>query len=338
MSENRKNRKEPAFLRNFTTDVLQRQIVLEKNYAETHKDVDGLRILTEELNYIIQKLNMIVHRNIPYISLTTSKELENVARVFIRATADFDEAGLLLVIEDKTDFLKITHLIDLFVCEGALELDQPINDHFNVEIIFNSAYTRMVIIDIFLDVAFFNSYSFLRDASVDEKKQFSKKKYEFYKNKKLDSYFDEENDPLDYFSFAFSCHSNVEEGDFSFDFNKYIEIWNEFISEYYPTEVHVEKSIDEQIKLRVDDHISPYYYQEFDNLDPGIYYILRLNRSDIPPKFIKRVSSIFGGAKLNVGMLKIIKNDELEQYNELLQELYIAAFKIIKCSNQEGNG
>ena len=58
-------------------------------------------------------------------------------------------------------------------------MDEPVNPKFNVEVILNSKYTRMIIIDIFLDIAFFNSYSFLKNASLKEKQEFSKKKYEF---------------------------------------------------------------------------------------------------------------------------------------------------------------
>ena len=174
MSNNRKNRKEPAYLRNFTKDILQRKIWLEENYAREHGNtIDGLRILTETLNKYIQDLNLEICRKIPYISLEPITEVDDTVRMFIRQQAQFDEPGFMLQIGDR--YIGLTHFIDLFVSEGVFELDHASNNVFDAEIIFNSEYTRMVIIDIFLDVAMFNSYSFLRDERTEEKQTFSKK-------------------------------------------------------------------------------------------------------------------------------------------------------------------
>lgn len=331
MSNNRKNRKEPAFLRNFTNDVLKRKIWLEENYASEHnKTIEELRTLTEELNKYIQDLNMIIPRNIPYMSINTTTDIDQAVRLFIRQKANFNEVNFLLQIENTNDYISITHLIDLFVSEGIFEIDGPINDYFNVEIIFNSVYTRMIIIDIFLDVAFYNSYSFLLNASTEEKKQFSKKKFEYFKNHKLTSCFEEINDKLDYYSFAFSCHDLLDAGDFSINLTKYVEIWEDFIKEYYPNFFHKEKSIEEQISKRVDEHLPIDYYKEFDSKDPGIYFIIRLNRGDLSPEIYERIAAIFGGEQVNFSNLKIVTKAELDNYIDLLKDLYISAFKIVK--------
>ena len=45
-------------------------------------------------------------------------------------------------------------------------------------------------VDIFLDIAMYNSISFLRNKDLDFKKSFSKLKYDYARIKKWDSYFD----------------------------------------------------------------------------------------------------------------------------------------------------
>lgn len=329
MSNNRKNRKEPSFLRNFTEHILQRKIWLEANYAKEHNNtIEDLRTLTETLNKYIQDLNLEVQRNIPYVSLDTITEVDEAVRMFIRQQAQYDDANFLLEIGNQ--YISLTHFIDLFVSEGVFEIDRSSSKVFNAEIIFNSEYTRMVIIDIFLDVALFNSYSFLREEEISEKQAFGKKKYKYFRKHNLTTCFDEVNENLEYYSFAFSCHSESKGDIFSVDLNKYIGIWEDFIREYYPKSVHTEMQIEQQLKMRVDDHLPIDYHNEFDLKEPGIYFVLRLNRADLPSNIKARILAIFGGDEISFANLKIVTKDELNNYTDLLKELYISAFKIVK--------
>ena len=153
-------------------------MIENKSVAEYYRYDQGLKEITEIINQFIQTLNYEIPRNIPYISLSASKDFHDAARIVIRDNPDIYDDGVFIQIEDQS-FLDITHLIDLFIVDGGFYLDEPVNPKFNVEVILNSKYTRMIIIDIFLDIAFFNSYSFLKNASLKEKQEFSKKKYEF---------------------------------------------------------------------------------------------------------------------------------------------------------------
>lgn len=329
MSTNRKNRKEPAYLRNFTTDILYRKIWLEDSYAKEHGNtIEGLRALTETLNKYIQDLNLDICRNIPYVSLEPITEVDDSVRMFIRQQAQFDEPGFLMQIGDR--YIGLTHFIDLFVSEGIFELDQPSINVFDAEIVFNSEYTRMIIIDIFLDVAMFNSYSFLRNEVTEEKQTFSKKKYEYFKSHKLTTCFEEVGEDLDYYSFAFSCHDQSGKNFFSIDLEKYKNIWENFIQEYYPNSVHEEREIDQQLTMRVDNHIPIDYQHEFNGKNPDIYFVLRPNRKDLPTDINNQILSIFGGKEVSFSDLKIVTKTELGKYEELLKELYISAFKIVK--------
>lgn len=349
MSSNRKNRRECAFLRPFTEDILQRAIIIENpSVAKYYKQDPGLRSITELLNSYIQELNLRVDRNIPYMSLTASTECQRISRIYLRDSTqsegdDLDEDENVFLEIGEQDFLEITHLIDLFVLDGDSAIDEPINSNFNVELIFNHMFTRMMIIDIFLDVSFFNSYSFLRNATYEEKRRFSSRKFEFFKSKRLTSCFWEVNENLDYYSFAFSCHKNVENGtiksgnysDFSIEFDldldlkKYIEIWDEFIQTYYPDKTHHEKTIQQQIEMHVDNKQMPdLFFQEFDQLPSGIYYILRLNR--IIPYYRNQLASIFLGSTLSIGLLKIVELKEINNYFDLFNDKIISGFKIVK--------
>lgn len=242
--------------------------------------------------------------------------------------------NVILQVDDAmTNFVDITHLLDYYICAGDRSIDSSNIDGLSAEISADSMFKEIVINDIFLDIAYFNSYSFLRNMTTIAKKNFSKMKAEFFYKKKLDSFFD--NDPnvvLDYYSFAFSCH-NEDDNEFKFDIYKYIQLWDEFIMEYYPNEVHKERKISEQIEMRIDEHIPKDYFTKFANLQQGIYFILRINKKDIPVKKIDYVLSLFNIDDISVGELCIISSEKLiksyENHFELYDELYIAAFKVV---------
>lgn len=339
MSTNRRNRLEPAFLRPTTTDVLQRSIVIEaSSVAEHYAKDEGLRHITEVINYYIQQLNYHIPRNIPYISLTASREIGNAPRILIRESPEEDLHRILVEIE-KLQLIDISHLIDLFISEGDFKLEEPFNSRFNVEVLYNSMFTRLLIIDIFLDVAFCNSYSFLRNASLEEKREISRKKYEFYKKNNYPTCFEEISDSLKYYSFAFSCHKNVENGDLhevsddfdiDIDLDSYVQIWDQFVAEYYPNKAHHEKSIQEQFFYHVDiKQISSKDIDLFVNKKPGNHFLLKLIHIGKKEKTIKRLSSIFPGSTLTIGTLKTVELEELEDYTDLIRNHNISVFKVV---------
>ena len=192
---------------------------------------------------------------------------------------------------------------------------------------------EIAISDIFLDVAMFNSYSFLRQMLLPDKKNFSKLKAEYYQQKGLESIFiNEDEEDLDYYSFAFSCHYEDENENICFDFDKYIEIWDDFINEYFSENIHQEPPVSKQIAMRVDNHIPNDYYKNFEKLNPGVYFILRVNKE---PSSENRatVDNIIGKNNSTIGDLRIVGLSEALNYfkysKELFRELNIAAFKIV---------
>lgn len=337
---NRKNKQGKAFLRNFTEDYINRIILADKDLINKPSLIDDatmrdkLSKITEDVNFYIQKLNMKVERNIPYISLRFSIEFSEDTRIYMRNKAgNFD---IKLQIDESMDtFLNISHMLDLYIVAGGKEMYVSDMKDINGMIAADPNYKGIAIIDIFLDIAMFNSYSFLKRLSKPEKKKFSKLKADYYRKSGLDSFFiNEENVDLDYYSFAFACHTIDNNGNEIFDFDKYISIWNDFLKQYYPNRIHEEYSIEQQIEMRVDNHIPKNYYKKFNDLPAGIYFILRINKKDIPIKRKESVNNIFKTKNNKVGDLVIVNQTEaikyFDVYSELFTELYIAPFKIVK--------
>lgn len=336
--KNRKNQKGDAFLKNFTTDYICRMILSEnelinrKSVIDKKSMKDKLKEITEDVNYLIQLLNMKVCRNIPYLSLKFSVELSGDTRIMMRNSKE--NCDIRLQLDDTMlNFVNITHLLDLYICAGQKQIYNSGVDKVNLEIVSDSMFKEIAISDIFLDIAMFNSFSFLKGMTNTAKKKFSKKKAEYYKNKKLESFFDNEEDlDLDYYSFAFSCH--VEDGDrILFDIDKYIEIWEDFINIYYIGQSHIERSIEEQIEMRVDDHIPKDYYTRFRTMKPGNYFIFRINKKEIPIKRKVSICNMFQTDNCSIGDLCIVNQKDainyFDTYPEIFRELYIAVFKVV---------
>lgn len=336
--KNRKNQKGDAFLKNFTSDYISRMILSEKEFINGESIIDKksmrdkLKEITENVNYIIQLLNLKVCRNIPYLSLRFSVELCDDTRIMMRNS--MENCDIKLQIDDTmTNFVNITHLLDLYICAGQKQICNSNNDNINIEIVSDSMFKEIAIADIFLDIAVFNSFSFLKKMTIPAKKKFSKKKAEYYKNNNLASFFEnEETVDLEYYSFAFSCHIENEDR-IDFDIDKYLAIWNDFIEKYYPKQSHEEHSVEEQIEMRVDDHIPNDYYLKFKTMKPGIYFIFRINRKDIPTKRKISICNMFKMDNCSIGDLCIVNQKEainyFDTYPEIFSELYIAVFKIV---------
>ena len=111
--------------------------------------------------------------------------------------------------------MKISHSIEFFVHTSYNELTFS-NNNFDIKILLDEYGLATVFTDIFLDSAMFNSYSFLKGLSDEEKHAFGMKKLEFYKNKGLECFYRldrEDEDRLLYYSLAFSCRKSFEEFD-----------------------------------------------------------------------------------------------------------------------------
>ncbi len=324
------------YLSHFTNDTLGRLIFwtekcgLEKNFPYKLKDI------LETLNSIIQALNLRVPRNIPYMSIGCVGYVNELTRILIREQTNFEMKEMMLQIDNNlTSFANLSHILDLFECSSAREMYES-EGNMNCKLAFDYNFRKMAIVDIFLDVAYFNSYSFLNLLSPAEKREFSRKKYEYFKNKGLNSFFiDGSKNGLDYYSFAFSCHTTDKKllesatYEYEIDIEKYIATWNDFISEYYPNYHHIEKSVKEQLDLRINEHLPNYCSEYFENKNPGVYFLLRTEKKNIPKIYEKEVCSLFGISECTVGHLKVISLNDFYKYEHLFKNANISAFKIV---------
>lgn len=120
--------------------------------------------------------------------------------------------------------------------------------------------------------------------------------------------------------------------EYEIDIDRYILIWDKFMKKYYYDKKHQEISVQEQIMRRQNNHMPYDYYLKFDSLQPGVYYILRTEKHDVPQPYIKYVMSLFGIKKksdMSVGYLRIIKAKDFGKYVELYKNAGVSAFKIV---------
>lgn len=337
--KNKKNQKGRSFLKNFTKDYITRTILTDKDliYKKSIDDktmVEKLKEINEKVNYYIQQLNLIENRNIPYLSMRFSIELCGEVRMFLRNNAE--AAHLILQVDDEEKrFVDITHLLDLYLVAGGQEFYNSDIENVNGKIVADFDLKEFAIMDIFIDIAMFNSFSFLKKLTKTQKKSFNKYKAQYYLDNHFNSLFDiVDEDNLDYYSFAFACHFTDENENICFDCEQYVQIWHSFLSKYFQEKEHIESSLIDQLQMRVDDHIPHDYYKQFNEYAPGTYFVFRINKDKIPTKRRKSIDLIFGKEACGIGDLCIVDletaKNYFEIYYELFTELYIAAFKVVK--------
>ncbi|MCI9126198.1 MAG: hypothetical protein HFG28_03240 [Eubacterium sp.] len=327
MSTNAKNTIRPEFLKNFTTKVKDRYILLEKGNPQ-FKDISSLvGSINQTVNQIIQELNLkIVDRQLPYITLKTC--YGNVADKRVRVFLHNDDTDFLYECDIQTqieDEREISHILDLLVAASLKKITIS-SLSCDAELIIDYKLLKAAIIDILLDIVMFNSYSFLKRMNIADKKKFSQEKYLFFKNEQLYCFYDCPTDKMMYYSLSFSARF----GEDDFNIDDYINYWNRFINQYYPNNEHIEKSIKEQIKQHVDfEELRKDIPQMFDELPKGAYLLLRTNKDrteDLHPMLY----SLFGIKRYRKGRIKIVPIEDFDKYRVLMEHLDISAYKIVK--------
>ena len=326
MSTNAKNKVRPEFLKNFTTKIKESVILINKSPYYSNV-TDHIFKINRDANKLIQELNLkIEDRQLPYINLRPrcSIDLDSRSRVFVR---DFDtsnriEKKIVSEIEKHDD---ISHFLDLLIAPGYKEIKIS-NLSCDAKLIIDAAYFECAIIDILLDIIMFNSYSFLKNMDINEKKKFSHKKFNYFQKHKLECFYDCVYDESLYYSLAFSARSDM----YTFDIEKYIMIWNDFINEYYAKFAHKEKSIKDQLKQHVDYHeLSPSLPKSFSKKNKGAYLLLRTNK-DKSEKLHPFLLNYFHINEYRKGKIKIIPISEFDICEPLLKNLDVSAFKVVK--------
>lgn len=327
MSTNPKNKIKPEFLKNFTKNVLSREISIENGKVLTNYQ-DWINRINTETNQLIQQLNLIIlDRNIPYITFTAQfgdpiKKEARVAFINENSGREFE----VKILEDYDQIGKTTsHMVVLVLADGYKNVEDSAFK-LDADLIVATEFFECALIDVLLDIAMFNSYSFLRNKEIQARHSFGKEKSLFAKEKLLPCFYINQCKKDQYYSFAFSARKSKDEVDLA----SYIRIWDSFIGENYPNEKHKEGSIREQLKQHVDYEELPEdsIVRKCRRLDGGTYLLLRTNR-DRTEKIHERVFILFGISKYEKGKIKIVPISEFEKYKPLLENLDVSAFKLI---------
>jgi len=334
MSTNRKNRNKPV-LRNLikSQNIAQRKLLT----LETKLDSSVLKEIVDEINEVIQDLNCsIAERNIPYIRIEQSFENYNIdkTRVFLR-TEVTDTQALQDIERAFNDSSENTFFVELYLNHnGYVEIGYSDEASLTVADVSNGIlidydYLICALTDIFVDSAMFNSYSFLKSMSNEEKREFNKIKVDFLKAEYLDftevqsQFYIYNNKYYKYLSMAFFARQSKDE----LDLDLIIRLWNQLICSKYRDKIHVEPPVANQIcSLQDHEQYSDKIKEECMKLPKGTYWLLRIHRKP-NPKVIPQLIAVFGVAVL--GTEKIIPFESFPLVEHLVKEQHITAFKII---------
>lgn len=337
MSTNRKNRYE-AVISNRAKNPCRRDLFdLDNKFNDKN-----LRMCVDELNEIIQRINRIVaSRNIPYFRVDRSYNYNNVdkARVVIRSESS-DEEKLLRIENEFKISLDNTFLVDVFIHNnGYIEIGCPLEARdlsrgFSGFLLIDRDFLSCALIDIFLDIAMFNSYSYLKELSVKNKREFNIKKIEFleslyggFTNYTAGFYkFNANASDYQYLSMAFFTRENEHQ----INYGKLIGLWNDFVKQEFEGYTHKEPPICQQLVHLVDyEQYTLKTLSECERLETGAWWLLRVIKSPIGTDDLVQKHLQVAMGNVSIGTEKIIRFDDLESIYDLVQEKYISAFKII---------
>lgn len=335
MSTNPKNIIRPEYLKNFTRSIKRRNVVVESGKQFNFDLQSIINSVNTKINQIIQLLNIsIKDRQIPYITLTIrySPELDENSRIIIRTRNMSD--SFLGSIKEQTGKLgiRLSHCIEILSSPGYKEIVIS-SLSYDAEIVIAEEFLECALIDVLLDIVMFNSYSFLAGKTLVSKRDFSNEKYEYFKENRLNCFYEYKTNKKLYYSFAFSARKSENE----FNINKYIEIWDEFVNKKYSEYTHKEKSISEQLKQHVDyQELPKNLNRKFNRKPAGSYLILRTNK-DRTENLHPNICTFFGLNEYERGKIKIIPIEEIDSCKEMLKNLDVSAFKIVKSPNTSKN-
>lgn len=327
MSTNRKNVIRKATLSNFTREIIFRTIIVDR---ESHNRLSAsLPLIMDKVNKTIQDVSLYIQdRRIPFISgkLTTYDNPQiHTSRIVLLPTEQNLKKAF-----TPTDRRNNSHLVEFQLSTIYHQITFS-NSSCDAKLVLDEEFLIPATTDLFLDLAMFNSYSFLRDMSIEEKKDFSRQKFEYFKQKNLHCYYTyDDSDTLMYYSLAFSARKTTKK----IDIPLYVSLWEDFLQTYYPGRLHQELPLELQLKQHVDfGQLScEKILDKLNQLPEGSYLLIRLNKSPRTKKQALELNAIFGGNTLTSKNWKIIPTNQYLQIQKYVQTLHISVFKINKTT------
>lgn len=332
MSKKLRNELRKATMRNFSNNTIERYIIIDNDrLTETEKD-EFVKKINEELWYAIQETNAVFSdRILPYVIVRrVIKDTDDATKLRIIINDPYNERPF-GAYTSSVEISNLSHLINfktfspgrrVVVCDELIPGD--------AKIIIDDDDQISAAVDIFLDVATFNSVNYLVALPLSEKQKFSSLKLEFYKRHKLESFYliDPINSPS-YHSLAFSARTNKR----TIDYNKYKYLWDLFIIDYKFNKIIKNPPAEIQILQHKDLLNLPSEMKENSYWEKysGAKLLLRINQGPNDLEREKVLCNYFGITEFNVGETKIVPLSEY--YNpyirQQINELIVSAFKII---------
>ena len=319
-----------ANMRNFTNYIIERYIIIDDDRNDEEKD-QFVKTINERLWCCIQEVNARAQGIIlPYVVIRrVYKDGNNQIRIVINnigSETPFDK-----LTDNIIDICKLSHLINFKTTSPQRKI--MVSDDVipgNAKMIIDKEDQLSAAVDIFLDVAMFNSYSFFRNLTHKEKIAFSSVKYEYYKRIGEDSYYlFSDSNPPSYYSFAFSARVDGK----NLDYIKYIDLWKSFINDRYSSCENEVLPIVEQLSYHRDigNLDKKYFVPEYWNDYKGDYLLLRINREPNKNDEKNKIISYLGLTEFNIGDTKPVPlNEYFNPYiRKLINELIISAYKIV---------
>lgn len=321
-----------AYMRNFTDNVLCRYIVMNGTEAHHQEFNRTVKNINESLWVNIQEVSLrCAERQIPFINLVAADDYDNEHLRLVMTDKTFKDGS---IPEDLIPFSSISHMLILRITNNydIISICDS-NKEISAKMIIDQKYFISSAIDILLDIAMFNSYSFLRNLSIKEKKEFNLKKIEFFNKKKFDCFYSFEEDKSrfpKYLSFAFAARTTID----TIDYDTYISIWDEFIKTYYPDKIHIEDTVMEQLKKHSDYGAIDVkgLANRLNQRSNGAYIVLRTNRRNRAKPIEKELCDFFKISSFHIGAIRIISLNDFvttPMFYRFVKNLEVSAFKVV---------
>ena len=331
---------ENTLLKEYSNNIIERYIYIDDSKM---KDVDKDAFVTNlnrELAIAIQETNAYVKgRTLPYI--VVRRIIKDQARIRVIISEDN--------IEDYTPISEFAKIKDLDIENVSHIVSFKRLDPQNIirvgdelrpgmaEVWTNTVNQIAAAVDIFLDIAMFNSISYFRDElSIEEKQSFNLIKLNHFNESKLNSYFIiDENAPPSYISFAFAYRTTPHR----LDYSGYVARWEEFInSKLIKNIFHKFKIKNDQPEVQIEKHKNPNqlpkvcFKREFwEKYSEGDYLLLRINSLPNTNDRANRIKHYFGITECQVGPIKIVPMGDYfrPDIRTEINEGNISAFKVV---------
>lgn len=325
MSTNRKNRATNIAMMNFTNNIEKRWMVTTHYNIKTMEE--KAKEISQGVNKIIQEIMIKTDLVLPFITIKVVEEKDgnNVAVRIVYMSSE-NKLGTKVKFKQKNN---MSHVLEIQESSTYKTLTFS-NSDCDAKMVVDEEYIVPAGVDLCLDIAMSNAFSFLKEGTIEDKRTFSKNKFEYFKGRGLFCFYDyDSEDEFSYYSLAYSARKNKTK----IDLEKYLELWEDFLKTYYPKCINVMEPIGQQLNKHVDIGQLPRrkILDELDKKPVGSYLLLRINR--MPKSEEKRIQlqSLFRGEKVEIGKWTIIPIDDYGRVERYVNELYVSAFKIVNC-------